>query len=238
MKKMKKKMSLEFERKIRDINSANARSMQDVKDMADRYKTDKDRCKTDKDRLEKEVERLLAIDRTPAICELVSNDREQLVDANNHLQVEVLDLKAQLSTQGKHIASLSESHTKLSAENAALSDDSNDLQRLLQEAEEKQRTTNDEVSQYRAKSLDAVREMHGQKIEYVFAKQMFQVDKEEMLAKLSPTCVVCLDDSSAEYALVPCGHQCLCHECKGNMKSSKCPMCRETFKSVIRIHKA
>ena len=54
-------------------------------------------------------------------------------------------------------------------------------------------------------------------------------------ASTNPTtaeCAICLDDN-AEYAVVPCGHRCLCASCTKAV--SKCPVCRGAMTTVLRV---
>jgi hypothetical protein len=50
------------------------------------------------------------------------------------------------------------------------------------------------------------------------------------------TCVVCFHGAS-EYAIVPCGHRCLCETCSTKFKSddAKCPVCRGAVMMSMRI---
>jgi hypothetical protein len=50
-------------------------------------------------------------------------------------------------------------------------------------------------------------------------------------------CVVCFKNHS-EFAVVPCGHRCLCEECadKVAFKYALCPMCRKEATMIIRIY--
>lgn len=53
-------------------------------------------------------------------------------------------------------------------------------------------------------------------------------------------CVICMDAAIAPYAIVPCGHQCLCASCKNlyiNGKQ-KCPMCNGAVTMVIKLFRA
>ena len=45
-------------------------------------------------------------------------------------------------------------------------------------------------------------------------------------------CAICLDDD-AEYAVVPCGHRCLCVNCSKAV--SECPVCRGEMAAVLRV---
>jgi len=60
-------------------------------------------------------------------------------------------------------------------------------------------------------------------------------EKEELSE--NQDCVYCLDNKK-EYALVPCGHKCLCNICKeiyeiNNIK--ECPLCKQNFNQIIKI---
>ena len=48
----------------------------------------------------------------------------------------------------------------------------------------------------------------------------------------STECAICLD-GDAEYAVVPCGHRCLCASCIKAV--SECPVCRGTMTAVLRV---
>ena len=45
-------------------------------------------------------------------------------------------------------------------------------------------------------------------------------------------CAICLDDN-AEYAVVPCGHRCLCASCISAV--SECPVCRGAMTATLRV---
>ena len=45
-------------------------------------------------------------------------------------------------------------------------------------------------------------------------------------------CAICLD-GNAEYAVVPCGHRCLCASCIKAV--SECPVCRGAMTAVLRV---
>jgi hypothetical protein len=46
-------------------------------------------------------------------------------------------------------------------------------------------------------------------------------------------CAICLD-CDAEYAVVPCGHRCLCFNCSNTV--SQCPVCRAIMSAVLRVY--
>ena len=50
------------------------------------------------------------------------------------------------------------------------------------------------------------------------------------------TCVVCFHGAS-EFAIVPCGHRCLCENCSAKFKSgaSNCPVCRGPVRETLKI---
>ena len=59
------------------------------------------------------------------------------------------------------------------------------------------------------------------------------------LSKVKPgECVVCLDQGAAEYLVTPCGHTCLCEDCKDDLKSlqNKCPVCRKKIENVNKVY--
>ena len=45
-------------------------------------------------------------------------------------------------------------------------------------------------------------------------------------------CAICLD-GDAEYAVVPCGHRCLCFNCSNTV--FQCPVCRTQRTAVLRV---
>ena len=49
-------------------------------------------------------------------------------------------------------------------------------------------------------------------------------------------CAVCMDKPN-EYAVVPCGHKCLCEDCVEAVRQTQriCPMCRRDFQDIIKI---
>ena len=50
------------------------------------------------------------------------------------------------------------------------------------------------------------------------------------------TCVVCLDRPST-YAVIPCGHLCLCRDCSAALPAkAPCPICRARTHRHMRIH--
>jgi hypothetical protein len=58
-----------------------------------------------------------------------------------------------------------------------------------------------------------------------------QTDAEETM------CVVCFD-APKEYAIVPCGHQCVCEACAELMTKARtpmCPVCRGPIRETMRV---
>jgi hypothetical protein len=51
---------------------------------------------------------------------------------------------------------------------------------------------------------------------------------------VSDLCVICMGAKKV-HAYIPCGHKCLCSQCKNNMKSLKCPMCSTMATMIIKI---
>jgi hypothetical protein len=50
-------------------------------------------------------------------------------------------------------------------------------------------------------------------------------------------CVVCMD-APKEYAIVPCGHQCVCEACAERLtktRTPKCPVCREPIQQTMKV---
>ena len=51
-------------------------------------------------------------------------------------------------------------------------------------------------------------------------------------------CVVC-DERAREFALVPCGHLCLCASCRPlvlGASAPTCPLCRADCESALRVY--
>eukprot|EP01083_Nonionella_stella_P092116 257755_1 len=51
----------------------------------------------------------------------------------------------------------------------------------------------------------------------------------------SQLCIICMD-GKRDYSVIPCGHLCLCSECKDSMNGT-CPVCRSEYQSINRIYK-
>ena len=53
----------------------------------------------------------------------------------------------------------------------------------------------------------------------------------------SPTCTICRDSLST-YAVIPCGHLCLCDLCfrKGFFEMTRCPICRGKMNQIMRVY--
>lgn len=52
-------------------------------------------------------------------------------------------------------------------------------------------------------------------------------------------CIICMTNI-ADHIVVPCGHQCGCHECLNEMLSrgnAQCPICRAPFNSVVKVYR-
>ena len=47
-------------------------------------------------------------------------------------------------------------------------------------------------------------------------------------------CIICMDRLQ-DHACIPCGHQCLCQQCKDKI-DDKCPVCRKKYNCIIRIY--
>lgn len=50
-------------------------------------------------------------------------------------------------------------------------------------------------------------------------------------------CIICLSEKR-EYLIIPCGHLCLCQNCKKNFKKrdSKCPICRNKINFIQKVY--
>jgi len=51
------------------------------------------------------------------------------------------------------------------------------------------------------------------------------------------SCILCGKD--ANYALIPCGHACYCHNCAPNVKDEwkwTCPVCRDNYTGGLRVY--
>merc|ERR1712228_67609 len=47
-------------------------------------------------------------------------------------------------------------------------------------------------------------------------------------------CVICLDNKRT-HCCVPCGHKCLCEQCK-DLTNGKCPICQRAIDSFIKVY--
>lgn len=61
-------------------------------------------------------------------------------------------------------------------------------------------------------------------------QEELQVSVERIYDSGEPECVVCLEDLKT-LVMVPCGHYCLCANCK--TKIFKCPLCRATITLAV-----
>ena len=70
-----------------------------------------------------------------------------------------------------------------------------------------------------------------------------QINAHDLTAETSPLeskgssaraegCVICMERAS-DFAIVPCGHRCLCQICSRNL--TKCPVCRTYVQGVLKI---
>ena len=59
-----------------------------------------------------------------------------------------------------------------------------------------------------------------------------ELPKPDSTDPFTTECAVCLDDD-ANYAVVPCGHRCLCADCLKMV--SHCPVCRTRMAAVLRV---
>ena len=51
---------------------------------------------------------------------------------------------------------------------------------------------------------------------------------------IATECVICMS-AERSYAIIPCGHKCLCAECGTKMAFETCPLCRKTVQVVCEI---
>eukprot|EP00960_Hanusia_phi_P007092 202077-Hanusia_phi.AAC.2 len=59
---------------------------------------------------------------------------------------------------------------------------------------------------------------------------------EEAVRDDEPNCVICLE-RKAQWALIPCGHRCLCESCKDRAGLNPCAICRHTpIRVLLRIY--
>ena len=85
----------------------------------------------------------------------------------------------------------------------------------------------------KAKSFEQYKCMIRTKISNALVKGSFD-------GMLQPRCVVCMDRNST-HIVVPCGHHCICALCSSKMKANheqRCPICRQTFVSIIKVFAA
>mmetsp|Transcript_12068 Transcript_12068/g.27886 ORF Transcript_12068/g.27886 Transcript_12068/m.27886 type:complete len:461 (-) Transcript_12068:171-1553(-) len=65
--------------------------------------------------------------------------------------------------------------------------------------------------------------------------EMHAGEREDEQPEVQPDCVICLEQA-AHWAFIPCGHRCICEECKNRERLDKCPVCRAKHTNVIRIY--
>lgn len=59
-------------------------------------------------------------------------------------------------------------------------------------------------------------------------------EPDEPADKDDPHCVVCLVNK-AKYAVVPCGHLCMCNGCRIDHQNTQCPVCKGNLVNTVRI---
>ena len=66
-------------------------------------------------------------------------------------------------------------------------------------------------------------------------KQRSGITKKPKKTFISETCVICLDTSAEiTITLSPCGHKCLCKNCKSHINIfDNCPLCRQEINNII-----
>eukprot|EP00035_Acanthoeca_spectabilis_P011359 m.199692 g.199692 ORF g.199692 m.199692 type:complete len:361 (+) comp15323_c0_seq1:73-1155(+) len=124
---------------------------------------------------------------------------------------------------------------------------------LVQQATDGQEQAVQRATQKRDQALDALR-LSSNLSEIEMKVQTIRVEAEEnrqmasILAGQSPPpvsapapaprneCVVCIDNE-ASFVIVPCGHVCLCEECKDALVagSRKCPKCRGAIDNTFKV---
>ncbi len=64
-----------------------------------------------------------------------------------------------------------------------------------------------------------------------------RIDDLEKSMNNAGQCVICITED-AGYAIVPCGHRCICKECFLSSLSSldRCPICRETVTHIMPVY--
>ena len=151
------------------------------------------------------------------VVERINADRKNIMERNEK-QTEwqnITEEKRQLEErQAQERASIEAerariSEEKIRAEQAA----------LLLEAQKNKIQQEEERLKREKEALDMIRDDRG----------MGEERKEPS------KCIVCLEHA-ARYAVVPCGHVCLCQLCSRDVHSiRKCPMCRVWIEKVIRV---
>ena len=48
-------------------------------------------------------------------------------------------------------------------------------------------------------------------------------------------CCICMDEEPV-YAMVPCGHHCVCEDCKNEHQIKECPICRTKVDSLLKVY--
>jgi len=67
-------------------------------------------------------------------------------------------------------------------------------------------------------------------IQTITQQEEIQVSLERIYDSGEPECVVCLEEPKT-LVMVPCGHYCLCSNCK--TKIFKCPLCRQVITLAV-----
>jgi len=73
-------------------------------------------------------------------------------------------------------------------------------------------------------------------LEAVRFKRSFLAAKESSQQQPDEKCACCWE-KPPEMVCIPCGHLCICEECKSKLRQKKCPICSQPVKNIYKVFK-
>jgi len=68
-------------------------------------------------------------------------------------------------------------------------------------------------------------------------ERLISLERIKALDELNEPCIICYQDI-IDHIVTPCGHMCCCLSCSVSVKKSgKCPICRSSIQSIIKVYK-
>jgi hypothetical protein len=173
---------------------------------------------------EREIQHFQEARLTEELVELAGAIREQLQEA--------------VTLERERMAAETRERQRLERETASIIDL---LSRQIQQHQDL-RSAADEKAQQIVSRLGSLTPTHRSYVEERIGRDACErlVASSTSSSSSGAVCVVC-QDSPAEHALVPCGHQCLCQDCSAQIMRTQqlavCPLCRVRATSTLKIYR-